>query len=127
MGDGTEIGRVRGLGSGHNGSHHWLMQRFTAIGNLVLTVWLALSLVALPNYSLITVHDWIARPLPALAMALSLVSVLWHARLGMQVMLEDYVHTPGNKFACMALLNLAVVAAVSFGLLCVVRLALGGL
>ena len=126
MGDGTSIGRVRGLGAAHSGAHHWLLQRFTAIGNLVLTVWLAISLLMLPNYAFVTVHDWLVRPIPALAMALLLVSVLWHARLGMKVMLEDYVHTPGNKFACIAALNLAVVAAVGFGLLCVARLALGG-
>ena len=53
MGNGTSIGRVRGLGSAHSGSHHWLVQRFTAIGNLVLGIWFVVSLMALPNLSLI--------------------------------------------------------------------------
>ena len=94
MGNGTSIGRVRGLGSAHSGSHHWLLQRFTAIGNLVLTIWLAVSLVCLPNYTFITVHDWIVHPLPATAMALLLFSVFWHARLGLQVVIEDYCMKP---------------------------------
>ena len=126
MGDGTSIGKVRGLGSAHSGSHHWLLQRFTAIGNLLLVLWFIASLLMLPNLGYGAVREWIARPLPAAAMALLIVSTFWHARLGMQVMLEDYVHTPANKFACVAALNLIAFAGAAFGLLCVIRLALGG-
>ncbi|MGE3693161.1 MAG: succinate dehydrogenase, hydrophobic membrane anchor protein [Novosphingobium sp.] len=126
MGNGTSIGRVRALGSAHGGTHHWLVQRFTAIGNLVLGVWLLASLLMLPNMSYTTVHEWIARPVPACAMALLVVSTFWHARLGMQVALEDYVHTPANKFACLVLLNLTTFGGAAFGLFCIVRLALGG-
>jgi succinate dehydrogenase / fumarate reductase, membrane anchor subunit len=126
MGNGTSIGRVRGLGSAHNGSHHWLLQRFTAIGNLVLVIWLVVSLLLLPNLGYATVREWIARPIPATAMALLIVSTFWHARLGMQVLFEDYIHTAANKFAVMAALNLATFGGAAFGLFCVVRLALGG-
>lgn len=126
MGNGTSIGKVRGLGSSHSGSHHWLLQRFTAVGNLLLVLWLIASLLMLPNLHFVTVHEWIARPLPATAMALLLVTTFWHARLGMQVMFEDYIHTSGNKFAVMALLNLAAFGGAAFGILCCIRLALGG-
>lgn len=126
MGNGTSIGRVRGLGSAHSGSHHWLVQRFTAAGNLVLTIWLAVSLICLPNYSFTTVHDWIVHPLPATALGLLLISTFWHARLGLQVVVEDYVHEAGLKFAAITALNLATFAGAGFGLLCVIRLALGG-
>lgn len=126
MGNGTSLGKVRGLGSAHSGSHHWLLQRFTAIGNLLLVLWFIASLLMLPNLGYGAVREWIARPLPAAAMALLIVSTFWHARLGMQVMLEDYVHTPANKFACVAALNLVAFAGAAFGLLCVIRLALGG-
>ena len=126
MGEGTSIGKVRGLGSAHSGSHHWLLQRFTAIGNLLLVLWFIASLLMLPNLGYAAVREWIAKPLPAAAMALLIVSTFWHARLGMQVMLEDYVHTPANKFACVAALNLIAFAGAAFGLLCVIRLALGG-
>jgi succinate dehydrogenase / fumarate reductase membrane anchor subunit len=57
---------------------------------------------------------------------LLIVTTFWHARLGMQVMFEDYVHTSANKFAVMALLNLATFGGAAFGLFCIIRLALGG-
>ena len=126
MGNGTSIGNVRGLGSAHSGSHHWLVQRFTAIGNLILLVWFLASLTMLPNLGYLTVREWLARPVPATAMALLLVTTFWHARLGVQVFIEDYVHEHANKFACIVALNLATFAGAAFGLLCVARLALGG-
>lgn len=125
MGNGTSIGRVRGLGSAKSGSHHWLLQRFTAIGNLLLGLWLAVSIALLPGLGYATVIEWITAPIPATAMALFIVSTFWHARLGLQVVVEDYVHDHANKFACIAALNLAAFAGAAFGVFCVVRLALG--
>ena len=125
MGNGTSIVRVRGLGSAHSGAHHWLVQRFSAIGNLVLGLWLIISLITLPDYDFKTVREWISGGIPATAMALLVVSAFWHARLGIQVLIEDYVHEHANKFACMALLNLSVFAGAAFGLFSIVRLALG--
>lgn len=125
MGNGTSIGRVRGLGSAHSGAHHWLVQRFSAIGNLVLGLWLIISLITLPDYDFKTVREWISGGIPATAMALLVVSAFWHARLGIQVLIEDYVHEHANKFACMALLNLSAFAGAAFGLFSIVRLALG--
>lgn len=126
MGNGTSIGKVRGLGSAHEGPHHWLLQRFTAIGNLVLGLFLAFSFAMLPSYDYAAVKEWIAQPLPATAVALFVISAFWHARLGLQVLIEDYVHTPGNKFAAIAALNLVAVGAGAFALFSIVRLALGG-
>jgi succinate dehydrogenase / fumarate reductase membrane anchor subunit len=125
MGNGTSIGRVRGLGSAKGGTHHWLLQRLTAISNLTLVLWLVASILMLPDLSYPTVAEWIARPVPSVAMALLFVSTFWHARLGMQVMIEDYVHDHANKFACIAALNLAAFAGAAFGVFCVVRIALG--
>ncbi|KHK90981.1 succinate dehydrogenase, hydrophobic membrane anchor protein [Novosphingobium malaysiense] len=125
MGNGTSIGRVRGLGSAKGGTHHWLIQRFTAIGNLFLVLWLVVSIVLLQDLSYASVADWLSNPVPAVAMILLLVSTFWHARLGMQVMIEDYVHEHANKFACIVALNLAAFAGAAFGVFCVVRLALG--
>ena len=126
MGNGTSLGRVRGLGSAHHGAHHWLLQRFTAIGNLVLVMWFVVSLILLPNRDYGTVSGWLSAPIPATAMALLVISTFWHARLGLQVMIEDYVHNSGTKFGVITVLNLAAFGGAGFGIFCIARLALGG-
>jgi succinate dehydrogenase / fumarate reductase membrane anchor subunit len=126
MGNGTSIGRVRGLGSSHHGSHHWLATRLTAVGNLVLVPWLVVSLALLPAYDFGSVHSWLAQPLPATAMVLIFLNTIYHARLGVQVMLEDYVHEDGGKIAAWLLVNIVPFAAAAFGIVCVIRIALGG-
>lgn len=125
MGEGTALGRVRGLGSAHHGSHHWLLQRFTAAGNLLTVGFLVFSFLLLPDLSYANVRAWIGGPLPALAVGLMIVSVFWHARLGLQVMIEDYVHG-ASRFAAILLLNLLAFGGAGFGLLSVLRLAVGG-
>ncbi|MBA4161797.1 MAG: succinate dehydrogenase, hydrophobic membrane anchor protein [Novosphingobium sp.] len=125
MGNGTSIGRVRGLGSARHGAQHWLVQRYTAIGNLLAGLYLLFSLVGLGEFTHKALHAWLSKPLPAVMVALFVVSTFWHARLGLQVLAEDYVHEEGNKFAVKALLNLFAFAGAAFGLLCVVRIALG--
>ncbi len=124
MGNGTSIGRVRGLGAAHEGPHHWLVQRFTAVGNLVTVLFLGISLVTLPNLDHATVTGWIAEPIPAFMMALLVVTTFWHARLGLQVLIEDYVHEAGSKFGALTILNLLTFAGAGFGLFCIARLAL---
>ena len=126
MGNGTSIGRVRGLGSSQHGAHHWLLQRFTAIGNLILVVWLVVSLALMPAYDYPAMHGWLMRPIPATAMILLIVSTFWHARLGVQVFMEDYVYDHGLKFASLAALNALALAGAAFGVLSVLRIVLGG-
>lgn len=123
---GTALGHVRGLGSAHSGAHHWLVQRFTAVGNVLGSLFLVISLLLLPDLSYGTLAGWVASPVPALALALLVISVFWHVRLGLQVLIEDYVHDAGGRFALLALLNIAVFAGGAFGLLSIARLALGG-
>lgn len=124
MGNGTQIGRVRGLGSAHHGAHHWLMQRVTAVGNLVSVGFLVISLATMPNLSYGAVSGWIAEPIPALMMALLVVTTFWHARMGLQVVVEDYVPDTGSRFGVTILLNLVMFAGAAFGLICIARLAL---
>lgn len=126
MGNGTSIGRVRGLGSAHSGAHHWLIIRYTAIGSLLLTAWFVTSAVMLPNLQYKTVIEWIAKPVPATLLGLFVLINIWHGRLGIQVVIEDYVHEHANKFASIVVLNLVTFAAAGFAAFCVVRLALGG-
>jgi succinate dehydrogenase / fumarate reductase membrane anchor subunit len=126
MGNGTSIGKVRGLGSAKHGSHHWLLQRFTAAGNFLSGLFLAVSFLALPNMDYETVSTWISAPIPATIVALFVISTFWHARLGLQILIEDYVHDDGNRFAAILILNLFTFAGAAFGVLAIARLALGG-
>ena len=126
MGNGTGIGRVRGLGSAKHGGKHWIDQRLTAIGNLLLTSWLVFSVLALPNMEYETVAAWLAQPSVAVPMILMLISIFWHIRLGHQVLIEDYAHDEGNKFALLTLLNFYVIAAAAFGIFMVAKLAFTG-
>jgi succinate dehydrogenase / fumarate reductase membrane anchor subunit len=126
MGDGTELGRVRGLGPAHEGEEAWLQQRATAAGNLLLVSFLAISLVLLPDLSYGSVIGWLRHPVPAVALAALVVNVFWHARLGLSELVGDYVHEAGNKFAALMLVNFAAAAGIAFGLFFVLKAALGG-
>ncbi len=126
MRGGTELGRVRGLGSAKSGTHHWILQRFTAVGYLLLVSWLLFSFVRLPAFDHATVSGWLAQPLVAVPMILMLVSVFWHLRLGLQVLIEDYVHDDGLKFAVILLLNFFAIGGAAFGLFSVAKIAFAG-
>jgi succinate dehydrogenase / fumarate reductase, membrane anchor subunit len=126
MGNGTSIGRVRGLGAAHHGAHHWLLQRTTAIGNVVLMAWLLASLIMLRDFSHTAVSEWLVQPISAVPMMLLVVSLFWHARLGIQVLIEDYVHDTGSKFAVISALNLAVFGGGAFAIFSIAALAFGG-
>ena len=126
MGNGTELGRVRGLGSAHEGEESWMQQRYTAVGNLLLVGYFVISILLLPDLGYGSVRTWISHPVPAIALALLVVNVFWHARLGLREMIGDYVHDDGNKFAAFLLINFAAVGGVAFGLLSILKLAIGG-
>ena len=126
MGNGTSIGKVRGLGSAHHGAHHWLTARVTAIGNLILMTWLIASLLMMGDYSYETVTSWLSQPIAAVPMILLLIGVFYHAKLGLQVLIEDYIHEPGSKFALLSALNLAAIGGGAFGIFSVASLALTG-
>ncbi len=126
MGSGTNIGKVRGLGSAKHGGEHWMRQRTTAVGNLLLTTWLVTSLLLMPNFDQGTLAEWLAQPTVAVPMILMLVSIFWHIRLGLQVLIEDYVHDDALKFGAMTLLNFYVVGAAVFGIFTVAKLAFAG-
>lgn len=127
MGNGTGIGRVRGLGSAKHGAHHWLAQRYTAAGNLFLVLWLLFSLLSLPGLDYESVVGWIHNPLVAVPMMLMLVSIFWHLRLGMQVMLEDYVHDKGLAFLCILLLNFYAIGGGAVGIFAIAKIAFTGI
>ncbi len=125
MGDGSELGKVRGLGAAHGGTDHWIGQRYTAVANLLLGLWLFASLVLLPSLDHWAVTGWIAQPLVAVPLILFLVSIFNHLRLGLQVLVEDYVHDEGLKFATLMIVNFYAIAGATLGIFSVARIAFG--
>lgn len=125
MGTGTEIGRVRGLGSAKTGAHHWWIQRLTAGSNLLLMIWFLFSLLRLPHYDYATVIAWLSTPLGAVPMLLLIISVFWHFRLGLQVVIEDYQHDETRVIALVAL-NFYTVAMAAFAIFAILKIAFTG-
>ncbi|WP_109809176.1 succinate dehydrogenase, hydrophobic membrane anchor protein [Sphingosinithalassobacter portus] len=122
MGDGTSIGRVRGLGSAHEGAHHWWHQRLTAGSNLLLVLWLMVSLLLLPNYSYETIATWMASPWVAVPLILFVVSVFYHFRMGLQVVIEDYQHDE-SRIVLIVLLNFFTIAASALAIFSILKIA----
>lgn len=120
MGNGTDIGRARGYGSAKSGVGHWWAQRVTAAANLALMAWFIVSLLRLPSLDYVTVSVWLHQPIVALPMLLFIASVFYHFRLGVQVLIEDYLHGDGPKLGAIMALNfytVAMAAAAGFGVL----------
>jgi succinate dehydrogenase / fumarate reductase membrane anchor subunit len=120
---GTELGEVRGLGSARAGTHHWTTQRLTAIGNFVLLVWLLTTLVTIDFGSHGSLLRWLASPAAAIPMVLLVISAVTHIRLGLTVLIEDYVHGDAGKFTLLTLLNLLSWTALVSGIFFIAKLA----
>lgn len=125
MGGGTELGRVRGLGSSKHGAQHWWHQRLTAAGNIVLMAWLLASIALLPGHDYDSVRRWLSAPVAAIPMALLVASVFYHFRLGLQVLIEDYQHG-ANRTALMVLLNFFVIGAGATAIFSILKIAFTG-
>lgn len=124
MGAGTELGRVRGLGAAKDGVHHWWLQRVTAVANIVLMLWFIFSLVRLPSLDYASVTLWLRQPVAAVPMLLLIVAVFWHLRLGVQVLIEDYLQGPSRLVAMLAL-NFYALAGAAAAIFAVFKIALG--
>ena len=109
----------------HHGSGHWMLMQYTSAGALITCAYLVISFLLLPDLSHATLTGWLQGLGPTFALGLLIVAVFWHARLGVQVLVEDYVADPGRRFAASLALNLATFAGAAFGLLCLIRIGTG--
>jgi succinate dehydrogenase / fumarate reductase membrane anchor subunit len=125
MGQGTELGRVRGLGSAKEGAHHWWRQRITAGSNLFLMIWFMISLTRLPGFDYESVHAWIGSAWVAVPLLLLVISTCWHARLGLQVLIEDYQHDESRVVTIVLIEFFLAVIAVT-AIFSILRAALAG-
>lgn len=119
----TPVGRARGLGSAKSGTGHFWWQRVTAIALIPLVAWLLGTLVSLVGADLDTVRAVLAKPWNAILLSLFLIATFWHAKLGLQVVIEDYIHARAMEIALQLLVTLACVVGALASLYAIGRIA----
>ncbi len=119
----SKLGKARGLGSAKHGVMHWWMQRVTAIAIIPLGVWFMVSLVSVMiSPDLLVVARWFALPSHALFLGLLVVAMFYHAKLGLQVVIEDYIHCPCKKFTLLLANNFFCFAGAAFCIIAVLKM-----
>lgn len=122
MGNGTGLGRVRGLGAAHEGANDWWHHKISAGSNLVLVLWFLLSIALLPAYDYQTIAGWMAQPLVAVPLILLVVSVFYHFHHGLTVVIEDYQHDH-TRVVLVLLLNYFTIAAGTLAIFSILKVA----
>ena len=122
----TPLAKARGLGSAKDGTHHFWLQRLTAVALIPLTVWFALSIASLATAGQAEVLSWMKSPLSATLMLSFIMAGFWHMKLGLQVVIEDYVHTESTKITCLILNNLVAIFLALAAFLSALKMLLGG-
>lgn len=121
----SPLGRAVGLGSAKEGVEHWWLQRITAVALVPLTLWFVIAVIRLVGADLDSLRDWVGNPLPAILLVLLLIATFYHASLGLQVVIEDYVHTELSKLGLLIIVRLACFALAVAGIFAVLSMAVG--
>ena len=121
----THLGVVRGLGSAKSGTGHWWGQRVSALALIPLSLWFAGSVLQLSHAGYADVIVWLHAPWVAVLLSLFLVTLLYHAYLGVQVVIEDYVHTEWRKIISLLLIKFTCILLGAAGVFTALRIAFG--
>ncbi len=121
----SPLGRVLGWGSAKEGVEHWWAQRLTAVALVPLGIWLAVAFAGLEDFSYASVVGLIQAPLNSVFLILTLVTLTYHSHLGVQVVIEDYVHSAGLKILMLVLVSFAHVAVAVAGVFAALKIAFG--
>jgi len=122
----TPLKQVRGLGSAKEGTQHFFVQRMTALALIVLACWFLYFVVSLMQADYLTASDAVAKPWNATLLIAFLVAMFWHAQLGVQVVIEDYVHSHGLALAAQIAVRFLCILGALASVFAVVIIALGG-
>ena len=120
----SPLGRVRGLGSSNEGVAHWWAQRMTAVALVPLLIWFVASICAMTGADYDAVRAWVATPLVSILLVLLAIAVFHHAQLGLQVVIEDYVHAEWLKIVSIALVKFAAIGLAVATVFSIVKIAL---
>ena len=122
----SPLSRARGLGSAREGVEHWWMQRVTAVALIPLTLWFAASLIALTGSDYNAFIAWLRAPFVTILMVLLLIALFHHMALGLQVVVEDYVHSDRVKIPAVVAIRFACFALAVAGIIATLRIAFDG-
>ncbi|MEW9623461.1 succinate dehydrogenase, hydrophobic membrane anchor protein [Rhodanobacter geophilus] len=117
--------RARGFGSAQSGTAHWWTQRVTAAALILLGLWFVATVLCLLHADYATARAAVAKPWNALLLILFVITMFWHAVLGLQVVVEDYVHTRWKEVVLLVAIKFLAVLCALAGVLSVLRIALG--
>lgn len=120
----SPLGKVRGLGSAKNGTHHWWMQKVTAVALIPLTIWFVASVVQMTQADYEVVISWMNSPIVAVLMLLFVITGIYHLKLGLQVVIEDYIHSEGSKMFLQMLVTFGCVAVAITAVFSILKIAL---
>jgi len=121
----TPLGRVRGLGSARHGVGHFITQRVSAIALVVLVPWFLITLISAVRGGYDGALAYLSDPLNALIVILAVSAALYHMRLGMQVVIEDYIAKPGLRISLLVVNTFVCVALFAAAAYAVLRIAIG--
>ena len=119
------LGRVLGLGSAKDGTGHWWGQRVSGIALVLLGLWFVVSIVGLPTLGYGDVIAFVGSPLNTVLLTLLCLAVAYHANLGVQVVIEDYVHSHGTRIASLILSKFAHILVAVISVYAILRIGLG--
>jgi succinate dehydrogenase / fumarate reductase, membrane anchor subunit len=122
----SELGRVRGLGSAKEGVHHWWAQRVSAIALIPLSLWFAAEIVFLTDVDRATAIQWLGSPVTLGLMSLFLIALIYHAVLGLQVVIEDYIHTKATKLILLLIIQFAGFGLAAAGIVAMLLITIYG-
>jgi succinate dehydrogenase / fumarate reductase membrane anchor subunit len=121
----SDLARVRGLGSAKEGVQHWWMQRVSAIALVPLTLWFVIAIVAHTGADYAATRAWLGSPVTFGLMVLLIGATFYHAQLGLQVVIEDYVHSEGLKIGIILAIKLACLVLALAAVLALLYIAFG--
>jgi succinate dehydrogenase / fumarate reductase, membrane anchor subunit len=119
----SPLGRAIGLGSAKEGVEHWWLQRITAVALVPLSLWFVIAIIRLVGADSDGVRDWVGNPLPAIMLVLLLIATFYHAALGLQVVIEDYIHGELTKLGLVVIVRLGCFALAVAGMFAVLSMA----
>jgi succinate dehydrogenase / fumarate reductase membrane anchor subunit len=123
----SPLGRAVGHGSAKDGVSHWWVQRLTALALVPLTLWFLLALLGLPALDYPSVHSWIGEGWNPVFIVLLVLALTWHSALGVQVVIEDYVHGKPIKIASLLASTFVHLGLAAAGVYAVLKIAFTGL